>query len=208
MVDYTPSPRARRVWDRLREWYPDRFIKLNGPRCTADWGRLIDKAENDVVKLALAELRRESPAHPPTFPMFERVMLRASRPKVARASVIEKIADWVVRNRGAHALPLTYLGNTYDSPDASGKMAIKHGVNFTGVVIPAMGNKPAERIMLVDMGLEAFRELPPPIDDYRSSASASDDAPNFGEVLKPMPDDGPSPSDIARGPWKSDPLRS
>jgi hypothetical protein len=151
-----PSPRARRVWDRLQNWYGSRLTEQFGTEPPPDWCRVVDTHDNDEVKRALSVIQAEHQTHPPTFPQFE----KAFKPPVKHAaprglSLLEKFSAWIVRNyrltptqlRG----PWTYLGRESDAPDHTGKIVERHAVEITGVIIAADGDSPGHRIMVVDM---------------------------------------------------------
>lgn len=68
------SPRAKRVWIRLMDWYGTRLGETYGPEPPPDWCAVVDAADNAGVKAGLAVIRREYVNFPPTFPQFAKAM--------------------------------------------------------------------------------------------------------------------------------------
>lgn len=160
MPEHKPSPRAKRVWDRLHDWYGTRLTDTYGTVPPRDWCEVVDRTDNEQVQHALIAMRADYAAHPPTFPQFEKAFQPPPKPAGARGpSVAEQLSMFIVRNyrltpkqlRG----PWKYLAREFDAPGPGGKMRERHGVEITGVVIPADGDAPGYRVMVVDMQLEA-----------------------------------------------------
>jgi hypothetical protein len=72
-------------------------------------------------------------------------------------SVMDQLNDFVIKNfpltERQVGSPWQYLGEEFDAPGVDGKMRRNHGVNITGVVVPADGNAPSYRVMVQDMSL-------------------------------------------------------
>lgn len=127
------SPRARRLWDRLRSWYGTRLTEQYGDEPPADWRRLVDHTDNDAVREALEVIRKRHATHPPTLPEFEAALRPRRRGLAAgEATTQDRLAAWVVKNRrltdGQLAVAWTW--------QAEGDAATGHGFAITGVSIP------------------------------------------------------------------------
>jgi hypothetical protein len=95
------SPRARRVWDRLTEWYGTRLAEMYGPNPPRDWRRLVDRSNDFDVRRALNTIRTKHPSHPPTLPEFESAL--RPPPPVHRepheATLQERLVAHVMKTR-------------------------------------------------------------------------------------------------------------
>lgn len=155
-----PSQRAQRVWDRLSQWYGARLAEQYGDTPPPDWCEVIDDADNDTVKLVLAQIREKHTTHPPTFPEFDALFAKAKRPVAASTgpTIKEQLADFVLKHRALTReqlrMPWTFLGRQFDAPGPDGKMRHNWGVEITGVVVPADGDALGYRVMVADMQLE------------------------------------------------------
>lgn len=135
------SPRAKRFWLRMIEWYGVRMAEQFGDEPPEDWCRLIDESDNAAVKRALSIIRAQYVQHPPTLPQLD----AALRPpiRVTGPSTADKLCAYVMRTRG-HRLtarqirtPWHYLGTMEGE--------------ITGVVIDADGEHPGFRVTVADM---------------------------------------------------------
>ena len=155
------SVRAKRLWEKLRDWYGTSLIDQYGDMPPSDWCEMIDGADNETVKAALAEIRSKHLTFPPRFPEVDSIFSKLERPSGGDVgpSMQDRLADYVLRNYqltpNQLRLPWTYIGETFDAPGLDGKVRRNHGVNITGVVIPADGDAPGYRVMVVDMQSEA-----------------------------------------------------
>lgn len=153
-----PSPRAKRVWDRLQDWYGTRLTEQYGPTPPDDWCELIDRTDNDTVKRGLSLIRAEYLQFPPTFPQFEKALQPVVKAVVPKGpNVAEKLSVFVVKHRRLTerqlGMPWTYIGKSFPAAEPTGKMKEDHGIEITGVVIPADGDHPGYRVMVEDMQL-------------------------------------------------------
>lgn len=163
MPEYTISKRVRGVWKKFSDWYgADNIAKNFGSIPTEEWCEAIDAIQSkDAMAKILADIRLKHPTFPPRFPEFEAIVRAAYLPKQRNdgPSMQELLATFVMRNRSvsfAQAnMPWTYIGRAFDAPDASGKMRANHGIEITGVIVPA---DPATgigyRVMVADMQLD------------------------------------------------------
>lgn len=175
MAEYYPSKRAQRVWTRLMETYGASFAEQYGTKkpdgsvvIPPDWSSVVDAADNDSVKAALVAVRAEHVKYPPNLAQFEAIFEKLKKPIAAAGpSVMDKLTDWVLANKPLTVaqlrMPWKYLGDQFDSPDIGGKIRAKHGVNITGVVVPADGKAPGYRVMVSDMSMSAVTK--PEFDD-------------------------------------------
>jgi hypothetical protein len=136
------SPRAKRVWQRLIEWYGTRIIEQYGESPPDDWCSVVDDADNEAVKRALSIIRSRYVQHPPTFPQFEQAFRPTSAPVVGPGPA-DRLCLYVMRTFGSTLTPKqirepwTYIGSQ------NGEIG--------GVVIPADEDKPSYRVMLADI---------------------------------------------------------
>lgn len=151
------SPRAARVWRRLTEWYGSRLAEQFGEDPPSDWCEIVDRADNETVKVGLARIRAQYAVHPPTLPQFEAAM-KPSRPMALDGpSIAQRLAEHAMRTLGTRLTagqirgPWTYVGETYAVTNKKGETDPKGGVVITGVVIGADGDSPCYRIMVQDI---------------------------------------------------------
>jgi hypothetical protein len=132
-----------------------------GPTPPADWCEIVDDADNETVQRALSQIRLKHVTHPPTFPEFDAIFAKAKAPSPGQSgpSMQERLCDFVLKHRTLTRtqlrLPWTYIGRQFDAPDLTGKMRHNHGVEITGVIVPADGDQPGYRVMVADMQMEA-----------------------------------------------------
>jgi len=157
-VPKTISPRAKRLWQRLIEWYGTRIIEQYGDAPPEDWSAVIDGVDNDQVKRGLGIIRSKHAAHPPTFPQFAEAMTPPKVEQGPRVTTIEerlcKFAAynyWDMLTAKQRRGPWTYIGKFFAATGMDGKTHENHGVQTTGVVIDADGDSPGYRIMVNDM---------------------------------------------------------
>lgn len=151
-----PSARAKRMWDRLQDWYGVRLTEQFGLEPPKDWCDVVDKSDNEQVKRALSVIRADYVNFPPTFMQFEKAFKPAVKPHGQRGpTMAERLSNFVTANyrltpkqlRG----PWKYLSREFDAPDVSGKIRERNGVEITGVIVPADGESSGYRVMAVDM---------------------------------------------------------
>lgn len=65
------SSRALKVWSRLGQWYGSRIAESYGDIPPPDWCALIDRTDDERLDVALMNVRRETPIHPPTLGQLE-----------------------------------------------------------------------------------------------------------------------------------------
>jgi len=159
---YRISPRSKRVWGRLSDWYGDALSQY-GPFPPQDWCEVIDELPNAAAeRAALSEVRQKHLTFPPRFPEFESIVARAGRPTALTGpSMQERLCDFVLRNRtlsdAQRRAPWTYLyrghpGCAGEPKDPLTKPSLDYAV--VGVVIPALGAQPGHRVMAEDLALE------------------------------------------------------
>ncbi len=159
----TITPRAKRVWQRLVEWYGTRIIEQYGDAPPEDWRSTIDGADNETIKRGLAIIRSKYLAHPPTLPQFGEAMAPSKKSKGPREiTVQEKLCAYISRDYADMLTPKqmrgpwTYIGKQFAAPGADGKLIENHGVEITGVVIDADGDERGYRVMVADMEAAAI----------------------------------------------------
>jgi hypothetical protein len=138
-------------------WYGSRLTDQYGAEPKGDWCELIDDHENEVIAAALARSRPSTRSTRPASPKPMRSSRRLKAPSQAqdRPSMLEQLSEFVHRNRTLTAnqlrMPWKYLGRMFDAPGIDGKTRTNHGVQITGVVVPADGENPGYRVMVTDM---------------------------------------------------------
>lgn len=132
------SPRARRLWDRLGQWYGSRLAEQYGRDPPRDWCDVVDAADNDTVTRVLADIRMKHTAHPPTFPEFHALVTKAKHTREVGPSAIDVLEEHLQRRQLTfkQGRELTYIG---------------HGGQITGVLVPDDGDTPGFRLMLADL---------------------------------------------------------
>lgn len=158
MPKHTVSPRAKRLWQRLIEWYGARITEQFGEVPPEDWCATIDGVDNETVKRGLTIIRTKYMVYPPTLPQFDDAMAPAKTAKGAREPTVqERLCAYVARSYGDMltpkqlAMPWTYIGKRFTAQDGGGKTTEDHGFEITGVVIAADGDSQGYRVMVVDM---------------------------------------------------------
>jgi hypothetical protein len=155
------SARAKRVWQRLTEWYGSRFTEQYGESPPEDWCASIDHVDNETVKRGLAAIRSKYAAHPPTFPQFDEAMAPIRSTGVRTESITDQLCAFVAHKYGSGLTPSqmrgpwVYIGRQFDSVDLTQKLTANHGVEITGVVIDADGDSPGYRVTVDDMLADA-----------------------------------------------------
>ena len=141
------SARAKRVWQRLTEWYGARMAEQYGDQPPADWCEIVDEIDNTAVKRGLSIIRSRYIQHPPTLPQFEQAM-RPARTVSTGPGPGDRLCEYIMRSFGVRltqrqiTMPWTYIG----SPEGE----------ISGVVIDADGASPGYRVMLADIGAPDF----------------------------------------------------
>jgi hypothetical protein len=147
------SPRSKRVWKRLIEWYGTRIIEQYGEAPPDDWREIIDDIDNTQVKRGLSIIRSRFIQHPPTLPQFDQAMRPSGTEQKTGPNPAERLCAHVMRNYGRRMSakqirgPWTYVGR----PDGE----------ITGVVIDADGDHAGYRVMLEDLDAPDFKPQPP-----------------------------------------------
>jgi len=146
------------MWQRLIEWYGLRLAEQYGEMPPEDWCAVVDAADNNAVLLVLSQIRKKHTTYPPTFPEFAALFEQAKAPTdgaVVGPPTQERLREFVQRRyqltRNQLRTPWTYIGATFDTPGIDGKMRHNHGVEITGVIVPADGDCPGYKVMAVDM---------------------------------------------------------
>lgn len=154
------SPRAKRVWARLGEWYGTKLAEQYGPFPPEDWCEVVDRNDNEDIKRGLNLIRSEFMSWPPTLPQFESAIRPADHSHANHGPTIpEQLTDYVLKTYrltvAQQRLPWAFIGRTFDAPGQDGKMRSHWGVEYTGVIVPADGDAPGYRVMVEDMQLGA-----------------------------------------------------
>lgn len=137
------SPRAKRVWERLMNWYGTRLAEQYGAVPTSDWCSVVDESDNDTVVKVLAQIREKHTTHPPTFPEFELLFRRAKSHAVQGPSLASSLSDYVLRTQRLTDTQLRTPWMYTRNVDG----------NISGVIVQADGAAPAIRITVADMQL-------------------------------------------------------
>lgn len=143
------TPRAKRVWQRLIEWYGARIVEQYGESPPDDWRDVIDAADNDTVKRGLGLIRTRYVQHPPTLPQFDQAMQPQVVAKGPTAGV--RLVAFAVREYGRRMTP-RQISQPWTHIGGAG------GTDSTGLVIPADGDSPGYRIMLADIDAPTFAQ--------------------------------------------------
>jgi hypothetical protein len=124
------SARAKRVWDRLQNWYGDSLDQygLAPPR---DWCAAIDAMGSEVIEeRVMAEIRVEHPVYPPRFPQFDALVAKHCGERGTAPSVAARLIDYVLKHkettRWQRGMPWTLVGRV-----------MGNGIEITGVSVPA-----------------------------------------------------------------------
>lgn len=147
-----PSSRAAKIWARLGQWYGTKLGDQYGPTCPEDWCTVIDRADDERLEKALAEVRRKHIDWPPTLGQFEAAIPRKTFGK--GDSIPDRLAVHALRmtNPCEHQkwVPWNYFGRKIDTGE-------KYPIYETrGVMIPDCEtcNKPSHRILVSDLPIE------------------------------------------------------
>lgn len=154
-----PSPRALRVWDRLRQWYGARLAEQYGDAPPDDWCESVDCASDEAVRLALRGVREKHVTYPPTLPEFEALLRRgaAASARAHSADLRAQLVEHINRTRRLsdrqRAQPWNWIVRWFDDPKPSDPA--RKGVEFLGVIVPQCPRDPeqypAHRVMLAEL---------------------------------------------------------
>jgi hypothetical protein len=147
------SSRAIEAWKRFAAWYgADTLERKYGLKPPEDWCEIFDSLDRDQLARVLADVRVKFPTWMPGLGEFEQLVREIRKPVPMRGPTVqEQLTSYVLRNyrltfnqtRG----PWRWLG--------TGNQWTGEGFAITGVVIPADGDAPGYRVMVVDMQSEA-----------------------------------------------------
>lgn len=158
------SRRAKRVWERLIQAYGSRVADSFGAEVPKPWQELIDNLTDAQIAYGLRQVIRESLAHPPTLGQFTKACNDMPVHRPANSLTIqEQLVAFVMAKYftspplapGADdrqkqvAMPWTFLYR--ESINAEQPKHLQRGAECTGVVVPAFGDQPSYRVMVVDM---------------------------------------------------------
>lgn len=161
MRDRKISARAKRVWQRLCEWYGNRMAESYGPTPPEDWCDVVDRSGNDVVKRALSTIRQNYFDHPPTFPQFEKAFaapVQAERD--SGPSIQERLCAYVMRHHASRLTQrqirgpshYTYKRAQWVDDQVRGKGQNRDELaECTGVIVAADGESVGLRVTVEDM---------------------------------------------------------
>lgn len=155
------SSRAKRVWQRLREWYGARLGEQYGELPPEDWCKVVDRSDNDAVKRALSIIRSKYLDHPPTFPQFEQAFAPAVQAeRDGGPTVQERLCAYVMRHHARRLTAKQIRGPwsyTHKRAQWVDDLVRGKGVNrdelaeCTGVIVPADGESAGLRVTVEDM---------------------------------------------------------
>lgn len=174
--------RARLVWERLVQAYGSRVAESFGPTIPQPWAEAVDDLTDEQIKFGLRHVVRDSPIHPPSLGQFIKACMDLP---IARSdkgpSLQEQLAAYAsllihgkepIRDPDRakqFMLPWTYLYRQWT--DSEKPKPIQNCAECVGVMIPAVGEQPEIRIMVIDMlansmlhqkALRSFEPGPPP----------------------------------------------
>lgn len=160
------SSRARKVWQKLSDWYGARFATQYGDTPPEDWAKAIDRATVESLRTALAVIRQNCIDHPPTLPQLEKA-LRPPMPAVAVKgdTVQERLCEFIMRTRGLRGYggtltekqvrrPWTYRYARVQWSDAQGRQRDEFA-ECIGVDVPSDGELPGFSVKVEDMDRSA-----------------------------------------------------
>lgn len=151
------SARARRVWQRLGEWYGARLSEQFGPEPPHDWCRLVDRSSNTDIQRALATVRSKHVSHPPTLPEFDLALQPQAPPhrEPNAATVQERLVAYIVKRHHPLSKEQLIAQWTFLYERAQWVDALKRNRDeraaCVGVYIPATHDRHAMRVMVSDM---------------------------------------------------------
>ena len=163
MPKATISPRAKRLWERLIQWYGARLVDQYGDAPPPDWCDVVDRIDNDGVKRGLSIIRNRYVQHPPTLPQFEQAM-KPDTTFCTGPNAAARLSAHVMLHYGRRlttkqiSRAWTYIG------DSTGGIA--------GVVIDADGDHCGYRVMLADLSAPDFKAQPPMLRVVKTPAPA------------------------------------
>lgn len=157
------SRQAQAVWRRFCAFYgADVVERKYGVQPPADWCVVIDEIDSDRIDGVLADIRSKHPAWPPGLSEFESISKAAAKPRHSGPTMQEMLTDFVLRSKSLTSNQLTrpwkflysgYPGCAGDPNDHTTRPSSDFAI--TGVVIPADGDAPGHRVMVIDMRAEA-----------------------------------------------------
>lgn len=150
------SNRAKRVWQRLSEFYGARIVDQFGTVPPEPWCEAIDKATDAAIQTALVRVRSVHLQYPPTLPELEAALAAAEPPRSITAIDLKSaLCAWIVKHRKLTPRqmmgPWTWRGRVSDAAGPDKKVWKDWGVEFTGVEIPDDGDAPGFVVTFADM---------------------------------------------------------
>lgn len=79
MPNEITNARAKRLWKRLAEFYGSRFIEQFGAAPPEPWLELVNDADDEDLKTAILETRRQYLQFPPSLPQFAALIESAEK---------------------------------------------------------------------------------------------------------------------------------
>lgn len=157
------SPRATRVWERLRQWYGARLAEQYGDEPPADWCEAVNTSTDDAIKLALRGVREKHVAHPPTLPEFEALLRKGAAARNTshsadfRAALVLHATSTRRLSDEQKALPWNWIVRWFDDPKPQDPA--RKGAEIIGVIIPQCpkdpGRYPAQRVLMAELTAKA-----------------------------------------------------
>ena len=143
------SPRAKRVWARMREWYGVRVVEQYGETPPIDWCKAVDSADDATVQRGLSLIKSRYLEHPPTLPQFEQVMRPPESGGIRAPSEQSQLCAYVMKTRGTTLTPLQIRSSWTYCRDRNGELV---------AIVPADGANASIAVSALEMrsGQQAF----------------------------------------------------
>lgn len=187
------DPRASRVWKRMLQIYGARFTESYGEKPTEPWIAAIDDLTDQQIAFGIRQVMRDTPIHPPTLGQFAKA---CNDMPVAQAnkgpSLQEQLCAYVMvkhfrspplspgpnDRQKQVAMPWTYLYREWIDPDRP--KHLQRCAECVGVLIPAFGDQPEYRVMVIDMLADT--------ENHQRAMRSFQPGPRLSERVLKMPD--------------------
>lgn len=148
------SVRAKRFWEKLRDWYGTALTDQFGDAPPADWCAMVDESPNEIVASALAEIRQRHVTFPPKFPEVDAIFTKLKRPHDANPSMMDLLSDYALRTKSLTQRQLRGWTFLYRGHSGYAGCPASHDYAVSAMVIPADGDQPGYMIRVEDMQME------------------------------------------------------
>lgn len=147
-MPHSPSPRAKRVWQRMVQWYGARVAEQYGDSPPIDWCRAVDGADDTTVQRALSLIKTRHLDHPPTLPQFEAVM-RPTEAATRGPTQNEQLVAYVMKSYGSRLTPKQIREPWDYARDRDGELV---------AIVPADGDSASVKVTTLEMrsGQQSF----------------------------------------------------